>query len=255
MSLDIVFMGFLVGGLVGLTGVGGAALLTPLLIFLGINPAIAIGTDFVYNSITKFTAAVQHFRQKTVDFQLVSTLASGSIPSAILANIIFFYFLKDQFNEQLILVFLGAILMIVSLVMLFQLLIKQEEDNAWKKKSMNKKRAVTVMAGIGIGAVVGVTSVGSGSLVALFILYFFNLKASKVVGTDITHSFLIVTVLGIMMIGYGHIDYGLVLNLVLGSIPGTIIGSRLSKKANAAIVRILIIFFILISSTRLLFFV
>ncbi|MBD1381940.1 sulfite exporter TauE/SafE family protein [Metabacillus arenae] len=252
MSLEIILMGFLVGGLVGMTGVGGASILTPILVFLGINPAVAIGTDFAYNSITKLFGAVQHIRQKTVDFQLVKFLAIGSIPVAILANLLFYYFFSSHYHEDLIVLLLGYVLILVSVITLVQFFIRPNSINYWKMKSLKDKRHITIIAGMIIGAIVGITSVGSGSLFALFILYFYNLKSSEVVGTDITHAFLLVTLVGLLMAGLGHIDYFLVGNLLCGSIPGAIIGSKLTEKVPSNVLRFIIVTVILISGMTLI---
>lgn len=253
MSIEFILMGFLVGGLVGLTGVGGAALLTPFLIFIGINPSVAIGTDFVYNSITKLVGTIQHVRQKTVDFRLVTYLAMGSIPGAILSNLIVFSLLSDYYNKSVILVILGITLVIVSLLTMVHLFFNHGKTNGWKQKSLEEKRLLTIGSGFVVGIAVGATSVGSGSLIALVLLYFFNRKASTVVGTDITHAFLLVTVTGLMMIGNGHIDYFLVANLLCGSIPGSVLGSKLSKRVSSSFLQILMIVVILISGIKLIF--
>jgi uncharacterized protein len=253
MSIEIILMGFLIGGLVGMTGVGGAALLTPILVLWGVNPAIAIGTDFAYNMITKLFGAIQHIRQKTVNFQLVKYLAIGSLPSAILANLLFYYFFSSYYNEELIVLLLGYVLVIVAIITLVQIFIIRNPVNRWKLKPLSEKRHVTIIAGVIIGAVVGITSVGSGSLFALFILYYFNIKSSELVGTDITHAFLLVSVVGLLMAGLGHIDYSLVGNLLCGSIPGALIGSKLTLKVPSNVMRIVIVVVILISGVKLIF--
>ncbi|AXI10099.1 hypothetical protein CUC15_14685 [Oceanobacillus zhaokaii] len=253
MSIDMILIGFLVGSLVGMTGVGGASLLTPILVLLGINPVIAIGTDFAYNSITKLFGAIQHIRQKTVNFQLVKYLAIGSLPAAILANFLFYYFFSSYYNEALIILLLGLVLVIVSIITLVQIFIIRTPVNRWKLKPLSEKRHITIIAGVIIGAIVGVTSIGAGSLFALFILYFYNLKSSELVGTDITHAFLLVSIVGILMAGLGHIDYILVGNLLCGSIPGALIGSKLTDKIPSNVMRIVILVIILISGISLIF--
>ncbi|MFC7394409.1 sulfite exporter TauE/SafE family protein [Scopulibacillus cellulosilyticus] len=252
MSIEIIIIGFIVGGLVGLTGVGGASLLTPFLIFLGINPTIAIGTDFAYNTITKMFAAFQHVKQKTVDLKLVKYLAFGSLPAAVIANLIFYFFLSDYYSEKLIVLFLGIVLIVVSLTALVQLVFFREINSPWRLKPIREKRNITIIAGMVIGAVVGITSVGAGSLFALFILFFYNRKSSEVVGTDIVHAFFLVLVTGLLMAGYGHINYVLTGNLLIGSIPGTIIASKLTKKIPSSIIRVLIVIIILFSGIKLI---
>jgi uncharacterized protein len=251
MSMEIILMGFIVGCLVGMTGVGGASLLTPILVLWGINPAIAIGTDFAYNTVTKLFSAIQHIRQKTVNFQLVKYLAIGSLPAAVAANIIFYSFLSDQYNEDLIVYVLGFVLITVSVISLIQLFFIPNPNNSWKSKPLHEKRFFTIMSGMFIGAIVGITSIGSGSLFALLILCFYNIKSSELVGTDITHAFFLVFVSGLLMAGMGHIDYPLVGNLLCGSIPGAIIGSKLTTKIPQKVTRILIVSIILISGTML----
>ncbi len=126
MSIGIIIMGILIGFMVGLTGVGGAALLTPILILLGISPSIAVGTDLFYNSITKFFGSIQHWRQKTINLQLVKNLAIGSIPSAILA--VGMLHLFDTFfhnQEQIIKHALGYVLILVASATLIR--------NLWKR--------------------------------------------------------------------------------------------------------------------------
>ncbi|UJA81409.1 sulfite exporter TauE/SafE family protein, partial [Bacillus cereus] len=115
MSISIIMMGFIVGGLVGLTGIGGAALLTPFLLTLGISPSVAVGTDLVYNTITKMFGISQHWKQKTINFRLVKYLAVGSIPSAVIAIIILHFLPIFHYNrEEIIKYILGYILIIAA---------------------------------------------------------------------------------------------------------------------------------------------
>jgi uncharacterized protein len=251
MSFEIVLMGLLVGTLVGMTGVGGAALLTPILVFWGINPTIAIGTDFAYNTITKLFGAMQHIRQKTVNFQLVKYLAIGSLPAAITANLVFYSFLSEYYNEKFIILLLGLVLITVSVITLLQMIFIPNPANRWKTKPLSDKRFFTIMAGMIIGAIVGITSIGSGSLFALLILCFYSVRSSEVVGTDITHAFFLVLVSGLLMARMGHIDYLLAGNLLCGSIPGAIIGSKLSKKIPQNVMKIIIVVIILVSGLAL----
>ncbi|RFU61667.1 sulfite exporter TauE/SafE family protein [Bacillus sp. V59.32b] len=251
MSIEIVLMGLLVGCLVGMTGVGGAALLTPILVLWGINPVVAIGTDFAYNTITKLFGAIQHIRQKTVNFQLVKYLAIGSLPAAIGANIVFYSLFSEGYDEELIVLMIGIVLITVSSISLLQFIFIPDPNNRWKTKTLKDKRFFTIMAGVIIGGIVGITSIGSGSLFALLILYFYNVKSSELVGTDITHAFFLVLVSGLLMARLGHIDYLLVGNLLCGSIPGAVIGSKLSLKVPQKAMKILIVTIILVSGMAL----
>jgi uncharacterized protein len=254
MSLGILVMGFLVGSLVGLTGVGGAALLTPVLILMGIHPSIAVGTDLAYNSITKFFGSVQHWRQKTINFKLVKYLAIGSIPSAIIAVGILHLFDSFFHNQELILKHaLGYVLILVAFTTLAKTFLKNKfEWNRIQMKPLHEKRGLTIAIGAIVGFIVGLTSIGSGSLFALAMLYFYKMTPSELVGTDIAHAFLLVTSAGIIHAGIGNVDYMLVLNLLLGSIPGVVIGSTLSSKLPTKPLRAILAVMLLISGIKLL---
>lgn len=254
MSLGIIVMGFLVGSLVGLTGVGGAALLTPVLILMGIHPSIAVGTDLAYNSITKFFGSLQHWRQKTINFKLVKYLAIGSIPSAIIAVGILHLFDSFFHNQELILKHaLGYVLILVAFTTLVKTFLKNKfEWNPIQMKPLHEKRGLTIAIGAIVGFIVGLTSIGSGSLFALAMLYFYKMTPSELVGTDIAHAFLLVTSAGIIHAGIGNVDYMLVLNLLLGSVPGVVIGSTLSSKLPTKPLRAILAVMLLISGIKLL---
>ncbi|WP_077211261.1 sulfite exporter TauE/SafE family protein [Bacillus dakarensis] len=254
MSIAIIIMGLMVGFLVGLTGVGGAALLTPILIILGINPSIAVGTDLAYNSITKLFGSFQHWKQKTINLQLVKYLAIGSIPSAILAVgalQLFDTFFHNQ--EAIIKHALGYVLILVALATLIKTFLKERfEWNVFQRKPIENKKLLTITIGAGLGFLVGLTSIGSGSLFALAMLFLYKLKTSELVGTDIAHAFLLVTVAGSLHAGIGNVDYLLMVNLLVGSIPGVILGSNLSSKFPAKPLRAIVAVMILISGITLL---
>jgi uncharacterized protein len=254
MSIGIILMGLVIGFMVGLTGVGGAALLTPILILLGISPSIAVGTDLVYNSITKLFGSLQHWRQKTINLTLVKYLAIGSIPSAICAVGILHLF--DSFfhnQEQVIKHALGYVLILVALTTLFKTFAKGKlEENSLQKKPLHEKRGLTIGIGVILGFIVGLTSIGSGSLFALAMLYLYRMSPSELVGTDIAHAFLLVTAAGFMHARFGNVDYLLVMNLLTGSIPGVLIGSNLSSKFPAKPLRTIMAIMILISGVKLI---
>lgn len=254
MSMGIIIMGLLVGFLVGLTGVGGAALLTPVLVLIGINPAIAVGTDLVYNSITKLFGSIQHWKQKTINMRLVKYLAIGSVPSAICAVGLLHLF--DSFfnnQEEIIKHALGYVLILVALTTLVKTFMKDKfESNYIQRKPLEEKRTLTIAIGAVLGFIVGLTSIGSGSLFALAMLYLYKMRPSELVGTDIAHAFLLVTAAGIMHAGIGNVDYTLMINLLLGSIPGVILGSSLSAKFPAKPLRAVMSVIILMSGLKLI---
>jgi len=255
MSVGIVIMGLLVGVLVGLTGVGGAALLTPFLILIGINPVVAVGTDLVYNSITKLFGSIQHIRQKTVNLTLVKYLAVGSIPSAVLAIILLQQFGDSSyFQDEIVKHALGYVLIIVAVTTIIRTLYSHKfKDNAYMLKPIKEKMVTTILLGAILGFIVGLTSIGSGSLFALAMLFMYKLRASELVGTDIAHAFLLVTVSGFFYMGLGNVNFHLVANLLCGSIPGVLIGSTLSAKVPVKPLRTIISIVILISGIKLIY--
>jgi uncharacterized protein len=253
MSIGMIAMGLFIGFMVGLTGVGGAALLTPFLIMLGINPSIAVGTDLFYNSITKLFGSIQHWKQKTIDLQLVKYLGIGSIPSAICAVGILHLF--DSFfnnQEEIIKHALGYALILVSITTLFKTFNKNSFKSKLQDKPLHDKRGLTITIGAVLGFIVGLTSIGSGSMFALAMLYLYRLRASALVGTDIAHAFLLVTAAGLMHAGIGNVDYFLVFNLIIGSIPGVMMGSTLSSKLPTKPLRAIMALMILFSGLRLI---
>jgi len=254
MSIGIALMGLLVGFLVGMTGVGGAALLTPVLILIGVNPSIAVGTDLVYNSITKLFGVVQHWRQKTVNVQMVKYLAMGSIPSAVIAIAALHYFEASYHNqEQIIRHALGYVLVFVSVAIIIKTFMeKRLRPNRWQTKPLSEKKGLTILIGCVFGFIVGLTSLGSGSLFAVAMIYLYKMKTSEMVGTDISHAFLLVTVAGMLHIGYGNVNYMLVGNLLMGSIPGVLIGSTISAKVPTRPLRAVVAVLIFVSGIKLI---
>jgi uncharacterized membrane protein YfcA len=254
LSITILVMGVVVGFLVGLTGVGGASLLTPILVMIGINPSIAVGTDLLYNSVTKLFGTIQHWRQKTIDFQLAKYLAMGSIPGATASITLLHFFNSFYHNQEKIMKHgLGYVLIIVAIATLFKAMFDHKfKSNVWQLKSLQDKKGLTIAVGVFLGFIVGLTSIGSGSLFALFMLYFFRMSASKIVGTDIAHAFVLVTVAGTLHASIGNVDYMLALNLLLGSVPGVLLGSTLSIKAPTKLLRTIIASLILISGLKLI---
>ncbi len=254
MSAGILLMGLMIGFLVGLTGVGGAALLTPILILSGVNPSIAVGTDLLYNSVTKLFGSIQHWRQRTINIELMKYLAIGSLPSAICAVGLLHLF--DSFfhnQEQLIKHALGYVLILVALATLIKTFMKKKlEFNRIQMKPLHEKRGLTITIGAVLGFIVGLTSIGSGTLFALAMLYLYRLTSSELVGTDIAHAFLLVSVAGILHAGFGNVDYLLTANLLMGSIPGVIAGSTLSAKVPAKPLRTVMAMIILISGFKLI---
>ncbi|WP_047155128.1 sulfite exporter TauE/SafE family protein [Aneurinibacillus tyrosinisolvens] len=254
MSIGITAMGILVGFLVGLTGVGGAALLTPVLILIGISPALAVGTDLFYSAVTKLFGTIQHYKQKTINIKLVKYLALGSIPGAVIAiGILHTFNLFFHNQEQIIKHALGYVLILVAFATLFRTFFdKRLKESPLALKPLEEKRGLTIGIGATLGFIVGLTSIGSGSLFALAMLYLYRMTASELVGTDIAHAFMLVTVAGMLHASLGNVNYLLVANLLMGSIPGVIMGSALSAKIPTKPLRAIIAAIVFISGIKLI---
>lgn len=255
MDFSLMVIGLFVGFLVGLTGVGGATLLTPILIMLGIQPTIAVGTDLVYNSITKVFGTIQHWRQKTVQWEIAINFAIGSVPSAIIAVNLIQWMEREFGNADLIIKkVLGFALILIPVAMIVKSFRNRFENqpNRWQKMSIQQKRWLTIGIGAFLGFIVGLTSIGSGSLFALALMYFFQLKGKEIVGTDIAHAFVLVTAAGLAHMSFGTVDYPIVIQLLCGSIPGVYMGSILSTKVPTSVLRFVISAIILISGIKLI---
>lgn len=234
-SIAIILFGLGIGILVGMTGMGGGALMTPLLILIfGVSPTTAIGTDILYAAITKTVGAQRHYKLGTVNLGLVFWLAVGSVPSAII-GVQVVSILQDQLGEakldSLVYAVLGGTLLMVGIITLGRALILAKtinERDDFKIELRHKVAAVTI--GVTTGFVIGVTSAGSGTVIAVLLIAVYRLTPKHVVGTDVFHAAIILWAAGIAHFGHGNVDLGLVGNILLGSIPGIIIGAALTEK-------------------------
>ncbi|WP_028552234.1 sulfite exporter TauE/SafE family protein, partial [Paenibacillus sp. UNC451MF] len=209
-------------------------------------------TDLFYNSITKLFGSIQHYRQKTINFKVTKYLAFGSIPSAVVAILLLeLYPPLHVIQDTIVKHTLGIVLIIVAILSIAKQWIGRLNTNRWQEKSEEEKRGMTIAIGIVLGFIVGLTSIGSGSLFALAMMFFFRMGAAELVGTDIAHAFLLVSAAGIMHAGFGNIDYHLAFNLLAGSVPGVLLGSGLSAKLPAKPLRTIMAAIILISGLKM----
>jgi uncharacterized membrane protein YfcA len=235
--------GFLVGILVGFTGVGGGALMTPLLVFLfGVAPQTAIGTDLLFAAVTKGIGSCVHGARGSIDWLVLRRLAMGSLPAAMLTLAFLHYFPDERSVGAILLPALGGALALTSVAMLFQPALHRLGRRLRTNSPIGFKGAqpaLTVFAGAVLGFLVTLTSVGAGALgvVTLVYLYPYRLTPPKLVGTDIAHAVPLTVVAGLGHWGLGNVDFSLLGALLVGSIPGIIIGSRLSIKVNGIYVR------------------
>ncbi|MCF8158287.1 MAG: sulfite exporter TauE/SafE family protein [Burkholderiaceae bacterium] len=240
MDFGFIIAGFIVGFLVGLTGVGGGSLMTPILmIFFHIKPALAVGTDLLYASVTKSVGIFAHGKLGNIDWRVVKLLAAGSVPASF-ATILFLRSIDVDSNEAIstIKFSLGVALIITSVAVLLRtkLMSLLSKDSLIPEKYVASS---TVILGIVLGGLVTLTSVGAGALgvTALIVLYPHK-KITTIVGTDIAHAVPLTLVAGLGHASLGTVDYNLLGTLLIGSIPGIYIGSHLSAKVAEHWIRI-----------------
>src|ERR687892_1938415 len=237
----LIVFGFGIGLLVGMTGMGGASLMTPLLILVfGIKPVTAIGTDIFYAAVTKTVGGWKHMKLGTVHKGLAFWLAVGSVPSAI-AGVWVIELLQQRYGDHLdalVLGMLGGALLVVGIATLLRSLFLAGVIQERSAMHLYRRHIIAaVCTGVLTGFVIGLTSAGSGTLIAIALIAIFRLTPQRVVGTDIFHAAVLLWAAGIAHWVGGNVDFGLAGNILLGSIPGVILGTNLSVKAPQAFLR------------------
>ncbi|MGL4767903.1 MAG: sulfite exporter TauE/SafE family protein [Formosimonas sp.] len=253
-------LGFLVGLIVGLTGVGGGSLMTPMLIFMfGVKPALAIGTDLLFAAITKAAGAVKHQQHGNIDWRITGLLAVGSLPVSALtlwwlhgANIdseVINLYMKKTLGVML---FLTAGAILVTQILRKQRVVRHTHNQPTEQVPV-KRQVLTVLLGMVLGFVVTFSSVGAGAIgmVALYALYSRS-PAVRLVGSDIAHAVPLTLVAGLGHASIGSVDFNLLAVLLMGSIPGIWLGSHLSTKASDKTLRILLCVILSVSGYKLL---
>lgn len=240
--LGLIVAGLVVGFIVGMTGVGGGSLMTPILLWFGINPATAVGTDLLYAAITKSGGIFVHQKNRNIDWGITGWLALGSVPAAALT----LWFLNSlhtdtQAMNAVIKQALGVVLLLTASAILFkQQLLAFAQKHAGDRFHLSGFRLnlMTVLTGVMLGSMVTLTSIGAGALgtVALFILYPF-LATKRLVGTEIAHAVPLTLVAGLGHASMGNMDWHLLGYLLMGSLPGIYIGSHLSGRVPDQILR------------------
>jgi len=242
MDPAIIFFGLGIGVLVGMTGMGGGSLMTPLLILIfGIQPTTAIGTDIFYSAVTKTVGGWRHLRMKTVNLELVKWLALGSVPAAI-GGVALVSVIERQVGEDrldsLVYAVLGGTLLTVGVITLARALILRslvDERDRFEVERRHKVAAVVI--GATTGFVIGITSAGSGTVIAILLIAVYRLAPKKVVGTDVFHAAVLLWAAGIAHWVGGNVDFTLAGNILIGSVPGVIIGAALSSRAPQGFIR------------------
>nr|WP_314489770.1 sulfite exporter TauE/SafE family protein [uncultured Pseudomonas sp.] len=241
-SFGFTIAGLIVGFIVGMTGVGGGSLMTPILLWFGINPATAVGTDLLYAAITKASGVWVHGRNKNIDWKITGWLSLGSVPAAALT----LWFLSTLHADTsalnaVIKQGLAAVLILTALAILFKSRLQAFASRHAGDHYHLSERALnilTVVTGVVLGIMVTLTSIGAGALgtVALFLLYPF-LVTRRLVGTEIAHAVPLTLVAGLGHASMGNMDWSLLGYLLLGSLPGIYLGSHLTGRISDAVLR------------------
>lgn len=255
-SLTTAIVGLCVGFLVGLTGVGGGVLLAPILVFLGIQPSVAVGTDMVYGTLTKLVATVRNVRAGRVDWRWTRALALGSVPAGVAGSFCVHWLRQNHADaEGVILKALGAVLAFAATVsLLSELVLKKRNITAvtdWTPAGLPNMAKVAAV-GAAIGFVVGLTSVGSGSLFALLLLFTSRLNAQTLVGTDIAHATLLVAAASLAHLDIGTVDLPLAANLLAGSLPGVLLGTALMPRVPSRPLKLMICVLVFLAGAKMI---
>lgn len=239
MNLAYTISGFAVGAIVGLTGVGGGSLMTPLLVLVfGINPATAVGTDLLYASLTKAGGTFVHSLKGTVDWRITGRLAAGSIPATALTIYVLSRLgTSSSHTSSVISVALGFALLLTAAAIIFR---RKLMEYAQSRPQPAERTVViaTVITGAILGVLVSISSVGAGALgVAALVFLYPKLPTVRIVGSDIAHAVPLTLIAGLGHWALGSVDFDLLGSLLIGSLPGIAVGSHISTKVPERILR------------------
>jgi uncharacterized membrane protein YfcA len=224
-----------------MTGIGGGSLMTPMLILVfGVTPTTAIGSDLAYAAVTKTVGGYKHWTQRTVDFTLSSWMAIGSVPAAVL-GVYVLTLLEDWLGsdfEDAVIVLLAGALFLTGVATLIRSFLKSMHERERDSIEMERRHKVAaVLLGLSVGFVLGVTSAGSGALIAVGLILLFRLTPQRVVGTDVFHAAILLWAAGLAHLFAGNVDFGLVGTILLGSVPGVWLGSHWSVRVQPGVLR------------------
>jgi uncharacterized protein len=223
----LIVFGLGVGILVGTTGMGGGSLMTPLLILVfGIQPVVAVGSDLAYAAITKTAGGLLHFRRGTVQTSLAWWLAAGSCPGAVVGVL-----LLDRLGlEGALIPLIAAALLLTGALVLYRALMSNTGRERATVELEKRHKVAAVVLGASVGFLLGLTSAGSGTLIAVGLIVGFRLAPRNVVGTDVFHAAILLWVAAIAHLFSGNVDLGLTATILIGSLPGVWLGTHLSAR-------------------------
>lgn len=264
MDLWLVVGAFVVGIVVGLTGMGGGALMTPMLVlFFGVNPLTAVSSDLVASAVMKPVGSFVHLRRGTVNLKLVGYLCIGSVPAAFCGVLVLKSFGQSQQVQDGIKIALGAAILLTAALLLVRAYLRLVERAATRdgrgeplpqeRPEVTVRILPTIVLGAVGGLIVGMTSVGSGSLIIIGLMLLYpGLKASQLVGTDLVQAVPLVASAAIGHAIFGDLDLGISLPLIIGSIPGAYLGALMSARLPGGLIRRALAFVLLASGLKLL---
>lgn len=252
--------GFIVGFVVGVTGVGGGSLMTPVLVLVfGIAPATAVGTDLLYASLTKMGGSWVHGRRGTVDWKVVKLLAMGSLPAALLSMALLHYLALDERHlKSLITSVLSIALLLTAAALLLKPYLKklgERPDGVMFELHAHHLTGATILTGAVLGVLVTISSVGAGALGVVVLLFLYpRAPMAKIVGTDIAHAVPLTLIAGLGHAALGTVNYGLLGSLLLGSLPGIYLGSHLGIKIPDQVLRPILATMLIIIGIKLMLY-
>jgi uncharacterized membrane protein YfcA len=250
----VALAGLFVGFVVGLTGMGGGALMTPILVLLfKIEPLAAVSSDIVASMIMKPIGGSVHFRRGSVNKELVKWLIMGSIPSAFLGVVLLKTLGHGAALQGVVKTSLGVALLVVATGLVVRPLLTRSRKPGDSMMPIQVKKLPTLLIGIAGGLIVGLTSVGSGSLMIILLLMLYpSFKLSELVGTDLVQAVPLVASAALGHVLFGDFQFALTASILVGAIPGVFIGAQLSSRAPDHIIRPALIIVLLASSSKLL---
>jgi uncharacterized membrane protein YfcA len=253
-ELPVTLAGLFVGLIVGLTGMGGGALMTPVLVlFFGMQPLAAVSSDLMASMLMKPIGAAVHIKRKTVHRPLVLWLILGSVPSAFVGVLLLTRYGAGPELQHAVKTALGVALLIVVLTLLARPLLARSRPVLDEPAALVVKPLPTLLIGVAGGFVVGLTSVGSGSLMIMMLLMLYpSIRLSELVGTDLVQAVPLVTSAALAHFLFGDFQLGITASILLGSIPGIYIGARFSSRASDHAIRPLLVVVLTASSLKLL---
>jgi len=255
MSIELMAIGLVLGILVGLTGVGGGSILTPLLVFMGVPMENAIGTDFIYNIGAKLTGTISNWRWHLINWEWVLFFGIGGVPAAALGSVWATYVLREPASLIILRKLLGLALIFASAAILLEegskVLPFLRVSKVIVYRASRIPKCVLMGLGVVIGFMVGVTSVGAGALVAPILIKFSKLKLREIVGTDLAISLSMVTVAAVPHVLTGTINYWVATNLLLGSVVGIWIGGKLADTVSGRGLKALMSTLVMLTGIRL----